>query len=81
MGRQRNRPQVKEQENSPKEEQNEMEASNLSVMEVRVMVIGIVNSMKKDIANIRKEQSEIKSAMSEINKTLEEINSRLDEED
>ena len=30
MGRQRNRPEMKEQENSPGEELNEMEASNLS---------------------------------------------------
>ena len=39
MGRQRNRPHVKEQENSPKEELDEMEASNLSDREFRVMII------------------------------------------
>ena len=30
MGKQRNRPQMKEQENSPEEELHEMEANNLS---------------------------------------------------
>ena len=30
MGRQRNRPQMKQQENSPEEELDEMEAGNLS---------------------------------------------------
>ena len=48
MGRQRNRPQMKEQENSP-EELDEMEANNLSDKEFRVMIISILNSMKKDI--------------------------------
>ena len=53
MGRQRNRPQIKEQENSPEEELDEMEASNLSDREFRVMIIRILNSMKKDIETIK----------------------------
>ena len=48
MGRQRNKPQVKEQQNSPEEELNEIEASNLSNREFKVMIIKILNSMKKD---------------------------------
>ena len=48
MGRQRNRPQMKEQENSP-EELDEREASNLSHTEFRVMIIRILDSMKKGI--------------------------------
>ena len=55
MGRQRNRPQMKEQENSP-EELDEMEASNLSDREFRVMIIRVLNSMKKDIETIKKDQ-------------------------
>ena len=47
MRSQRNRPQMKEQENSPKEELDEMEASNLPHTEFRVMIIRILNSMKK----------------------------------
>ena len=76
MGKQRNRPQMKEQEYSP-EELDEMEASNLSNREFRVMIIKILNSMKKDINIIKKVQSEIKNAISEINNTLEGIKSRL----
>ena len=56
-----------------------MEASNLSDREFRVMIIRILNSMKKDIEAFQKDQSEIKNAVSEINNTVEGINSRLDE--
>ena len=46
MGRQRNRLQMKEQENFP-EELDEMKASNLSDREFTVLTIRIPNSMKK----------------------------------
>ena len=69
---------MKEQENYP-EELDKMEASNLSDREFRVMIIRILNSMKKDIETIKKDQSEIKNAVSEINYTLEGINRRLNE--
>ena len=52
LGRQRNRPQMKEQENFP--ELDEMEVSNLLVREFRVMIIRIFISMKKDIETIKK---------------------------
>ena len=52
---QRNRPQMKEQEKFP-EELKEIEASNLSGREFRVMIIRILNSMgKKDIETIEKD--------------------------
>ena len=70
---------MKEQENFPEEELSEMEASNLSNREFRVMIIRILKIMKKDSETIKKDQSEIKNAISEINNTLEGINSRLDE--
>ena len=47
MERQINIPQMKEQEKSPKEELDELEASNLSNREFRSMIIRILNSMKK----------------------------------
>ena len=53
MGWQRNRLQMKEQENSPEEQLDEIEASNLSDREFRVMIIKILNSMKKDIEIIK----------------------------
>ena len=68
---------MKEQENSP-EELNEMEASKLSDIEFKVMIIRMLKSRKKDIETIKKDQTEIKNAMAEINDTLESINSRLD---
>ena len=46
MERQRNRPQMKGQENFP-EEKDEMEVSNLSDREFRVMITRILNSIKK----------------------------------
>ena len=46
MGRHRNRPLMEEQVNVP-EELGEMKTSNLSDREVRVMIIRILNSMKK----------------------------------
>ena len=46
MGGPRNRFQMKEQENST-EELDGMEASNLSDREIRVMIIRMLNSMKK----------------------------------
>ena len=44
MGTQRSRPQIKEQENSPGKELNEMKASNLTDAEFVVMVI--INTKK-----------------------------------
>ena len=46
MGRQRNRSQMNEQVNST-EKLDEIEANNLSEREFRVMVIRILNSMKR----------------------------------
>ena len=70
---------MKEQENFP-EELDEMEVSNLSDREFRVMIIRILNSIKKDIETIKKDQSDIKNTIFEINNTPEGINGRLDEE-
>ena len=78
MGRKRHRPLINEQENSP-EELDEVEANNLSDRQFRIMIIKILNSMKKTWKPLKKDQLEIKDTMSEINNTLEGINSRLDE--
>ena len=69
---------MNEQENSPEEELDEMQTSNISDRKF-IKIIRILNSMKKDIETIKKGQSEIKNAISEINNTLEGINNRLDE--
>ena len=57
MGRQKNRPQMKEQENPTEEELDEMEASNLLDGEFRVIIIRIFKRMKKE--TIKKDWSEI----------------------
>ena len=54
---------MKEQENFP-EELDEMEASNLLDGEFKVMIIRILDSMKKDIDTIKKDQSGIKNEIS-----------------
>ena len=54
MERKRNRPQMREQENSPEEKLKEMEAKNLSYTEFKVMIIRMLNSMKKDIETVKK---------------------------
>ena len=45
---------MKEQESSPEEELDEMEASNLSNKKFRVMIIKLLNSMKKRHRNHKK---------------------------
>ena len=49
MERQKHKPQVKEQENSPEEKLNEMEVSNWSDLEFKIIIIRMLNSMKKDM--------------------------------
>ena len=52
---------MKQQENFSEEELDEIEASNLSDREFRVLIVRILDSMKKDIETIKKE-SEIKNS-------------------
>lgn len=56
MGRKRYRSQIKEQGNSPEEELNKMEKSNLPDIEYKVMITRILNSMKKDIESIKRQK-------------------------
>ena len=70
-------PQMKEREKSPGKKLNEMEASNLSDMEFKVMVIRMLkglsenyNSMKKNIETMKKNQSQRKNAISDIKNKL-----------
>ena len=46
-----------EQDNYPEEELNEMEASNLSNVQFKIMIIRMLNSIKIDIEVITKDQS------------------------
>ena len=53
METQRHIPQMKKQENFSEEELDEIEASNLSDREFRVMIIRTLNNMKEDIETIK----------------------------
>ena len=72
---------------------NEIEASNLSDIEFKIIVIRMPKyfkknykelnedylSMNKDIETMRKNQEEMKNVVSEMKNTLEVIKNRLDE--
>ena len=47
VGRQRNWPQMKEWEKSPEKDLNEMETSNLSDIEFKIMIIRMLNGIKR----------------------------------
>ena len=57
MGRQRNRPQRKGQENSPEEELDEIDAKNSLDGELRVMILGYSTALIKRHRNYFKKRS------------------------
>ena len=57
MGKQRNMPQIKEQEKSPEKELNIIKTSNLPDTEVKTMVIRMLNKLSE---NFNKETASIK---------------------
>ena len=72
--------------NPQKKELNEIEASNLSDIEFKVMVIRILKvlsenyiSMKKDTETKNKNRKEMNNKISEIKNTLEGITSKLED--
>lgn len=72
MQRQRNRPQMKEQEDSPKEVLNEMEVSNLSNNRIQSNRYKDAQQHDKGYRNHKKDQSKMKNVKSEIKNTLKE---------
>nr|KAF6480877.1 hypothetical protein HJG59_010671 [Molossus molossus] len=86
MVKQRNKSQMKEQENSIEDEINEMQLSKLSEVEFRAMILRKLNSMSKDINTTSKDietlktnQVEMKNDIAEIKNTLEGLTSRVEE--
>ena len=57
MGKQRNMPQIKEQEKSPEKELNEMEVIKLPHRQFKTMVIRMLNKLSE---NFNKETASIK---------------------
>ena len=92
MGRQRNNPQSKGKEESPERVLNETEASSISDIEFKVMVIRVLKAlsenykgisgnyinMKNDIETMNKNQEEMKNTIPKMRNTLEGMKSRLD---
>lgn len=65
---------MKEQENFPEEDINEMEIKkNLSETDFRIMMVKVLNSMRKDIVTMKKEQCKIKNDIAQIQNILEGI--------
>ena len=93
MGRQKKNLKSKGMEESLLKELNEMEASKLSDIEFKIMVIRMpkvltdnynelsenYNCMKKEIETRNKNQEGMKNRISEIKNTLQGITSRLDD--
>ena len=91
MGRQKQNLQSKRMEDSPLKWLNEMEASKLSDIELKRMVIRMLkeltenynelsenyNRLRNKMDSINKSQEEIKNTISEIKNTLEGISSRM----
>ena len=81
MGRQKNMPQMKEQEKSPERELHEMDGGKRFIRERVIRVLQELSEnctgMKKDTETVRKNQSEDESTIPEEKNALEGINSRV----
>ena len=64
MRRQRNMAQMKEQNETPEKELNEMEISNLSDAEFKPLVIRMLKELTGYFSSIKKTQAEIKFTLS-----------------
>ena len=78
MRRQRNMAQMKEQIKTPPKELNEMEMSNISDAECKILVIKF-KKLSEDLNSIKKIQSETKDTFTEIKNNLHGNNKRVDE--
>ena len=70
---------MKEQITTLEKELNEMEISNLSDAEFKVLAIRMLKELSEDLNNIKKIQSEIKDTLIEIKNNLQANNSTVDE--
>ena len=70
---------MKEQIKSPEKELNEMEISNMSDAELKILVIRMLRELSEDLNSIKKIQSEMKGTLIEIKNNLQGNSSRVDE--
>ena len=61
MRRQRNMDQMKEENKTPEKELNKMETSNL--LDLKILVIKMLNELSKNFNSIKKIQSEVKATL------------------
>ena len=73
--------QLKEQNKTPEKELNEMEISNLSDAEFKILVIRMLKELSEDLNSIKKIESEMKDTLNEMKNNFQGINSRVDEAD
>ena len=69
--------QMKEQIKTPEKEANEMEISNLSDEEFKILIIRMLKELGEDLDSIKKIQSETKDTLIEMKNNLQGNNSRV----
>ena len=85
---------MKEQHKSPEKQLNEVETGNLPEKEFRIMVVKMIQDLRKrmeaknkkmqkmfnkDLEELKNKQTEMNNTITEMKNTLEEINSRITE--
>ena len=86
--------QMKEQDKTPEKQLNEVEIGNLREKEFRIMIVKMIQDLrkrmeakiekmqemfKKDLEKLKNKQAEMNNTISEMKTTLEGINSRITE--
>ena len=94
MKRQRAMYQMKEQDETPEKQLNEVEIDNLPEKEFRIMIVKMIQDLrkrmeakiekmqekfKKDLEELKNKQTEMNNTITEMKNTLEGINSRVTE--
>ena len=94
MKRQRARYQMKEQNKTPEKQLNEVEIGNLPEKEFRIMIVKMIQDLRKrmeakmekmqetfnkDLEELKNKKREMNNTITEIKNTLEGINSRITE--
>ena len=84
--------QMKEQDKTSEEQQNEVEVGNLSEKELRIQIVKVIQDLgkrmeakiekiqemfNKDLEELKNKQTEMNSTITEMKNTLEGINSRI----
>ena len=70
---------MKEQIKTPEKELNEMEISNLSNAEFKILVIRMLKALSEDLSSIEKIQSKMKDTLVKIKNNFQGNNKRVGE--